>query len=105
MVGQYHQILDNEALIINDIGRCASCHQPGRPSERKDTTPQSSGLHVREGGDAVGASQRQWPPWVKCTYYRIAAVLSASPQQADPDRTSSMRRCVPQADICSAANG
>src|ERR1700730_14441997 len=30
MVAQYHQILDNEALIINDIGRCASCHQPAQ---------------------------------------------------------------------------
>ena len=26
---QYHKIPDNEASIINDIGRCASCHQPG----------------------------------------------------------------------------
>src|SRR5436305_11888017 len=33
MVAQYHQILDNEALIINDIGRCASCHQPGWPGD------------------------------------------------------------------------
>src|ERR1700737_4190624 len=29
MVVQYHQTPDNKTLIINDIGRCASCHQPG----------------------------------------------------------------------------
>jgi hypothetical protein len=36
MVAQYHQILDNEALIINDIGRCASCHQPGEAAAGHD---------------------------------------------------------------------
>jgi len=36
MVAQYHQILDNEASIINDIGRCASCHHPGEPAARHD---------------------------------------------------------------------
>ena len=43
-----------------------------------------------------------WQPMtasVKNTHYWAAALLSASPQQADPDRTGSMRRCVPQADI------
>ena len=33
MVVQYQQIRGNEALIINDIGRCASCHPPGRPGD------------------------------------------------------------------------
>jgi hypothetical protein len=36
MVVQYHLILDNEALIINDIGRCASCHQPAESAARHD---------------------------------------------------------------------
>jgi hypothetical protein len=44
MVAQYHQILDNEALIINDIGRCASCHQPGEP------TAWHNHVHVRVMG-------------------------------------------------------
>ena len=38
MVVQYHLILDNEALIINDIGRCASCHQPARAGDNQVTT-------------------------------------------------------------------
>ncbi len=36
MVVQYQQIRGNEALIINDIGRCASCHPPGEPTARHD---------------------------------------------------------------------
>ena len=36
MVAQYHQILDNEASIINDIGRCASCHHPGEAAAGHD---------------------------------------------------------------------
>ena len=36
MVVQYQQIRGNEALIINDIGRCASCHQPGEAAAGHD---------------------------------------------------------------------
>ena len=35
MVAQYHKIRDNEASIINDIARCASCHQPGRADDEQ----------------------------------------------------------------------
>src|SRR5579863_3240008 len=34
MVVQYHKIHDNEASIINDIGRYASCHQAGGPCDQ-----------------------------------------------------------------------
>jgi hypothetical protein len=44
MVVQYQRILGNEALIINDIGRCASCHQPGESAARHDH------VHVRVVG-------------------------------------------------------
>jgi hypothetical protein len=37
----------------------------------------------------------QCPSWVICTHYRAAALLSASPRSADPDRTGSMRRYLP----------
>ncbi len=30
MVAQYHKIRGNEASIINDIARCAPCHQPDK---------------------------------------------------------------------------
>ena len=45
MVAQYHQILDNEASIINDIGRCASCHHPGEAAAGHDH------VHVRMVGE------------------------------------------------------
>jgi excisionase family DNA binding protein len=32
-VVQYHKIRDREALIINDVERCASCNQPAKPRE------------------------------------------------------------------------
>jgi len=32
---QYQQIRDKQASIINDIGRCASCHQPGRADDEQ----------------------------------------------------------------------
>ena len=52
MVVQYHLIPDNEALIINDIGRCASCHQPGESAARHD--------HVHVGMErAPGMENRQ----------------------------------------------
>ena len=52
---QYHLILDNEALIINDIGRCASCHQPGEAAAGHDH------VHVRMVGErrAPGMENRQ----------------------------------------------
>jgi hypothetical protein len=55
MVVQYQQIRGNEALIINDIGRCASCHPPGEPSARHDH------VHVRMVGErrTPGMENRQ----------------------------------------------
>ena len=62
MVAQYHQILDNEALIINDIGRCASCHQPGDAAARHDhvdvrMVDQRRAPGVEHGGDADAGAQ------------------------------------------------
>jgi hypothetical protein len=41
---------------------------------------------------------------VNCTYYRAAALLSASPQLAEPIHAGKRFRVVPTADACIAAN-
>src|ERR1700674_3273147 len=100
MVVQYHPILDNEASIINDIGRCASCHQPGDAATRNDAVRMRMMMEVlapcmQDGGDAdVGTEVLAIGGWRVPPLYPLLARARAAPRRQPTDPPAPpVRRC------------
>src|SRR6516162_11433526 len=81
MVVQYHLIPDNEALIINDIGRCASCHQPASGAHGIICRRQHTGTDAESAAE-VGGDGRETlaPPQPNCALDMNRQVAIAKPE-------------------------
>lgn len=87
MVAQYHKIRGNEASIVNDIARCAPCHQPDRVNNNVPGVDSQFGhVNIRLSSPVPSGSMRyergsSAAPLTSGTFYRFREHTHIQPRR------------------------